>query len=357
MSPDILQLQTCVRWRKRLLKSSDDHLWAEYITVFQPTRDDLLMLLKSEVRTGFKARALLLCLVPDTSWCPVLAAHTLPKTSFLKRELEGFALLRRDLQMFCAELIFELLDLIERTANGISEWCKLRDRYQPYLRELLAIFPPSSPIAVEAFRRYELNDIILMNDVDFSSGYYPFQSLMYDPRIPMDWKRLADGAIREIIRAEEAGTSEPRAIWERALDCYVRSFTYIVYHLVCPYDEAFLAEQFLFITSLERGAAHICDDLKQSPCRTKLAAIQHGEPLRSFVRSIMLNVDPPFAITSSETLDLTRWLLQRYGDDAELAFILREAIRIGAPIVEQQRQGSSESPTAKLKRELLIRMQ
>jgi hypothetical protein len=167
--------------------------------------------------------------------------------------------------------------------------------------------------------------------------------------------------MKVFIDAEENEGQAPRAAWEGALDCYLRSILYGVYHMVHPYDETLIAEQLKHIASLPRGKKLLMKEIKRPGCRDKLAAIDDGNAIYALTYEFVLCGDRPFLVSTPQTLDMARWLLERFKTrDTRLATALREAIMAGIPVIARHgsRSTSQNEPQQDRQlRELLIRMQ
>lgn len=230
--------------------SEEDRLWNAWLDLKKKREPrDLQLLLTSDVRKEFKARALIVLLAPDLQVLPFRwddKDHSLRNYLFLGcLEIKTFP---QDLVVFAGELVCQNIDYTleqknERARESLFEYNKL-------ILQFLAVLPEDNDLAQRLFSRYQINDPIAYMNMDDASGYNPLRNIFCAEGVPTKWKVLADKQMRDCIVAEVKGRAQPRKDWEVALRCYAEHIQMSNYDGCEGYSRKLLASQIRFITEL-----------------------------------------------------------------------------------------------------------
>ena len=230
--------------------AKQDNVWDEWLALEKQECGDLAELLKSKVADAFKARALTILLAPEIRFVPF---KWIGRGDSKDYDYLFFSdrIVLADLSPQLQEFVFRLLELNIDTVYGSDdeELLKSAVYYNRFIIAGLEILDENDPRADRLFSRYCINDPVSFWNMDYASGYNPFYAILC-AKVPEKWKKIADDKMREIIRAEKAGTAKPRREWEDALSNYAGHIQLGLYSEQFPYGTELLASQMDFIISL-----------------------------------------------------------------------------------------------------------
>jgi hypothetical protein len=216
----IAHIQRLLRLAGIIKPSKEDRLWKQWLELKQREGKDLNEILLSQVAKPYKLRALAVLLAAKREDIP---SHWWYDPADHRGNWHG----RRGVE-------FEKLPL-KLVRAGANLVCKMRDEhpdedYEKEILQLLSILPEDDPLAEELFERFSLKDLETGNGPGYTSGFNPFQWLMLDwcdgakiGPVRNKWKYLADQRMRHIVELEASGQSQPREIWEDALEWYAET--------------------------------------------------------------------------------------------------------------------------------------
>jgi hypothetical protein len=329
--------------RSKWFPTEDDKTWEQWVNYKHRETRDLIDLLSSDVRDGFKRRALFLLLVPSSDFSPIFWKGDVGKfysgTDFLKAltpELLGYA----------ADLIAEFSvilkpDHCEKPKNvvegggAITVYMQVPDKYHYALHfynecilSLLMLLPAEQ--GEKLFPLFSLNDISTFWNMDDASGYNPFKRLMSMKGMDEKWKQAADEAMRQTIRNELSGKTAPREKWENAFNCYSDLVQMQCYGLQYPLE--LFAGQMQFLTD-NRASGLTINSWNVISIFTLLSDDRYRDLRRQIARFVVLEDKgefSKFSVYNEETYIAADWMLNEFGDtDPELASKVRELIKEG----------------------------
>jgi hypothetical protein len=330
--------------RSKWFPTSDDKAWEQWVNYKRRETRDLIDLLSSDVRDGFKRRAMFLLLVPSSDFNPIFWKEDIGKfyggVDFLQKltpELLGYA----------ADLIAEFSAVLkpihrEKPKNvvegggGITVYMQVPDRYHDALHfynncilSLLVLLP--SEQGEKLFPLFSLNDISTFYNMDDTSGYNPFRGLMSMKGVDEKWKWAADEAMRQIIRDELSGKTVPREEWENAFRCYSELVQMQCYGLEYPIE--LFAGQVQFLMDNRASAALTINSWNVITIFNLLSSDRY-QSLRHQIARFVVAEDKgessKFSVYNDQTRQAADWMLEEFGDiDQELAGKLQELIKEG----------------------------
>lgn len=329
--------------RSKWFPTSDDKTWEQWVNYKRRETNDLIGLLSSDVRDGFKRRALFLLLVPSSDFSPIFWKEDLGKfyggTDFLKAltpELLGYA----------ADLIAEFSTVLkpahcEKPKNvvegggAITVYMQVPDKYHYALHfynecilVLLTLLPAEQ--GERLFPLFSLNDISTFWNMDDASGYNPFKRLMSMKGMEEKWKQAADKAMQQIIRDELSGKTAPREKWENALSCYSDLVQTQCFGLQYPLE--LFAGQMRFLMD-NRMSGPTISPWSVISIFTLLVDDRYRELRHQIARFVVLEDRgefSKFSVYNEKTSLAADWMLSEFGDtDPELVSKVRELIKEG----------------------------
>ncbi|TSD02119.1 MAG: Uncharacterized protein Athens071425_138 [Parcubacteria group bacterium Athens0714_25] len=328
------------RLRSKWFPTEEDMKWKKWVDFKSREVRDLLDLLSQQVNDSFKKRALFLLMVPSAAVNPLYWKGDIGKFYHRSDILDK---LTPDLLSYVSELITQFVTALspmhcDRPRNvaegggGIMVYMSIPDKYHDALHfynhcilKLLAKLPAEQ--AEKIFPLYSLNDISTFWNMDFASGYNPFRNLMYSDDINEKWKRLADGKMRDIVRAEIEGKAKPREEHEDALRCYSSFIQMQFYGL--HYSKKFFIEQVQFLVDNLQSNKHLIDAFNVINFFELLSADSFKELRHKIARyAVIKNVEEygRFHVYDAETRRAAGQMLEEFADDQELVEKVRELI-------------------------------
>jgi len=322
----------------------EDKVWKKWVDYKRREKRDLVDLLSTEVKDGFKKRALFLLIVPSADFNPVYWKEEVGmfnRSDFLKN-------LSPELLNCAVELVIEFCKALsplhdDRTkyitegGPGITITVPVPDKYHDalyfyndcILTLLSLVFLPEQ--AEKIFPLFSLRDISTYEGMEEVSGYHPFQKLLYSKEISESWKKAADDAMREVVLNELNGKTKPREKWEEAWEWYANIINSQLYGGKPTYSLKLLADQINFLLCHRRSNKKLVNAhnvLKMF----KLFSNERCKYLRHQVsRFVVLESKDRFEsffVYDEETLQAANQMLEEFGDsDPELAKKVRSLIK------------------------------
>jgi hypothetical protein len=318
-----------------LIRSDDDVTWAQWLGCHTVDVHSLAGIVKHDrMKDCFKARALALLLAPRARWTPVAIPKTERDDASYFNPIDLPVALSIDLIRFVADMLCEVIDLVNAGTTDVH-WTKgLRYACQTGIPILLSRLPYEEGEAL--FTRYEwLDPVPHMSDE--VSGYNPyifFMTCFHD--LDERWKRRADAIMRTNVLAEVRGERKPRRDWEEALWWYMDLLSNQAANTL-RYSSALLMDQLEFLLLLPE------DSSQDMFGRTRLAWALSQIPEEAFedlgyrlARRVILLEKGPFRIFDVDGLRMAERLRAAFGEkDAQLASVLETAIHLAEPDIEQ----------------------
>jgi len=313
-------------------------------------------LIKSDVKDAFKARAITILLAPDIKLVPFVWREKDVK-NYLFIESIKLADLSPKLQDFTVKLLELGIDSIspedahEDARNALFFYGKL-------ILQALVVLKEDDPRAAWLADRYEINDPIPYENIDSSSGYEPFRSIL-SADVPEKWKRLADKKIRNIICAEQEDRIQPRGDWEEALGRYASHIQIGFYGEKFPYSAELFASQVSFILHLPRITGRALFPMYHAGKILKMLAGDAYKYIRHRFARYMILADHgnhgAYRVYDEETMTGALMMFDEFGGgDSELCSRLKPIITEGQREI-QERQTSARATNARVN-EVLSRM-
>lgn len=224
------------------------------------------------------------------------------------------------LQLFAMQLIIRACRQVDRWSNG-----KDRDEARESLiNTMVSLFCLGryGDEWDELWQSFSINDGLCGYDMEDSSGYNPWDRIMRDEAVLPRFKRDAERQIREVIVTEERGQRHPRQPHERAIECYAKHLSMIVFSAgrwhPLPYSLDLLADQMLFLAEyLPPESSHYFSNWQMPALFQVLAEPEYSQVLLAMTR--MKLKDPDFVRDGQdpETTEKMRALLQAAGDSLD----------------------------------------
>lgn len=331
------------------LSSEDDTIWEEWVDKQNRERWDLIKLLSTDAQEGMKRRALFLLMVPSDELNTIYWKENDCRFYY---EQDFFKKLPDSLLKFAVEMLTEFISAVRPLhcdqpenlvleGQGITMFMPIPDKYHNalyfYNNCILALLPL---IPEEQGERliplFSLNDISTYWDMNGSSGYNPFQSLLlYTDNMDEKWKWKADARMRTIILDELAGRTKPRKDYERAIGCYAHIIQLQLYSRSnkLSYSVELFASQLEFIADHHQKGQNLINVWKVSMIFGLLVGDKYKELRYKLARMIVFEDDGDFS--KSYLYDEIRALgaemiLAEFGKtDLELGNILQRFIQEG----------------------------
>lgn len=332
-----------------VIPSEENRLWNAWLDLQKREPRDLRQLLTSDVRTEFKARALIVLLAPDL--------HVLPfRWDDTDRSSRNYLFLRGlevktfppELLSFAGELLVQNIDHARASEEDGVRHALVE--YNDLILQFLAVLPEDDDLANRLFSRFQINDPFSYWNMDDASGYNPVRSILCAESIPNKWKVLADQQMRERIVAELEGRQHPREKWEGALRCYTDHIQMSNYDGREGYSRELLASQIRFITELQ-GIENYDGELFSSWQVAHILGAIPGEGLRKtrhkLSRLVVLREvegRSEFSVCNPESRRAAEMILHEFGaEDQELSTAL------GSMIAEADRREAEAAETRREK--------
>lgn len=330
--------------RNKWFPTGEDKVWKQWVDYMNRDTRSLVNLLFSDVRDGFKRRALFLLLVPSADFNPIYWKKEVGKfyhgSDFLKGLSSDFLSYATDLVVeFCTILKPQHCDRPKNIAEGgggITVFMQIPDKYHDALDfynrcilRLLALLPLEQGERI--FPLFSLRDISTFRNLENVSGYKPFEQILYVD-IDEKWKRAADAEMRRIIQNELAGRAQPREKWEDALHCYANIIQTQLYGKV-NYSRELFADQIQFLVDDRHSGNHLIEYWNVFRIFDILSDGEYRELRHRIARFVVLNYSDQhscFRIYDSETALVADQMMEEFGEsDPELANRLKVLIKEG----------------------------
>jgi hypothetical protein len=300
-----------------------DMIWNEWLES-DKSAPSLYRLLTAKISDTYKARALAILLAPKQTFVPFaqgdyLAFHSDENYLPYNDSIE-FGAFSEKFRTFFVELLFLSMD----TAMTLSLPYAL-ESYNKTIIEALKVFDKNSALAERLFERFEINDIIPRSCLEGTSGYNPFQTLLYRPEIPEKWKWLATGKMEAVIRLEQSGFQRPRAPWENARGCYAH-IVMLSNHL--SYSDELFAEQIsYFLSFVENGISSLNRYHPSFSVFTRLSGKEHEDLRYRLLKKLINEKVGSLTVNDPATAMIADGLRKEFGKDPEILEFLATALR------------------------------
>ncbi|MDB4983836.1 MAG: hypothetical protein JWM20_15 [Patescibacteria group bacterium] len=239
-----------------------EEVWKEWVRVNGMEVQSLRELLKSDVHDRFKARALMILLIPDFSLLPFHWKDSGGRYIYIDWFDAGT--FSENLQNFLAEFACLTIDCDPKQGDDAF-------KYNDLIIRILEGLEETSEWAAKLFERFLLNDPEIFWNMETASGYNPFRDLLSNEKVSLKWKRLADQQMHSIIIGELDGILVPRKDFEFALRCYTDHIQMMNYDGKVGYPRELFVEQISFLMST--------DKISKYPDRTLFSSWQLGSIL------------------------------------------------------------------------------
>jgi hypothetical protein len=338
--------------RGKWFPTDDDKVWKQWVDYKRRETRDLAGLLTSDVRDSFKRRAIFLLLVPSAELNSIYWTEGVGK---FYQGLDFLKTLTPDLLGYATDLIIEFYTMLKpmhcerpkqfaQGGRGITIFMSVPDKYHDALLFynnsvllLLTLLPEKR--CEQVFILFSLRDISTYANMDDSSGYNPFQNLLYS-KVEERWKRQADATMRQIIRDELEGKTNPREEWEGALQFYASTIELQLYGEKMSYGIDLFADQIQFLVSKEHYGHGLINPWKIPRIYQILSADIYKEIRYRVASFVIFGNKNEFTVWSEDTLQIAGMMLNEFGqDDQELAQRIQLAIDEGKKrLVERQNE-------------------
>lgn len=328
------------RLKNKWFPTAEDNAWKEWVDFKQREEKDLIELLSSPVKEGFKKRALFLLLVPSDDFNPI---YWTKKVGNFHHDSNFLNTLEPDLLRYATSLIINFYTTLKpmhsdnpknysQGGGGITILYYVTDKYHDALSFynscillLLTLLPEEK--CERIFTLFSLLDISTYWNIDFCSGYNPFQNLL-NSNVDEKWKIRADTKMRQIIEDELAGNKKPREKWEDALDCYASIIQINIYGKELPYSVDLFASQMEFLVSEKHYNKEIINNWHVDKIMTILSADKYEAIRYQFAKFVVFGNKEKFSVWNEETFQGAKIMLNEFSQkDKELASKIQLAIK------------------------------
>lgn len=325
--------------------ADQDLIWGKWLRISQREGRDLYGLLKTDVKDVFHARALAILLMPRKTFAPFEWRNDKSFSSSSVFE-EGVTPFKREspLQNFALAILEMNID-VALASNDHEDVCETLSCYNKCILQALVMLEENDLRAARLFERYQMNDPVAFWNMDDASGYNPFYAIL-NADVPERWKKLADDKMREVIRAEKAGRSQPRNDWEKAFQNYRHHIQFSLYKDPFPYSVDLFASQVDFVLGFSLSHVHTDEGriLFHSYHAYEILAMLQGDRYKEirhrFVRHMLLGGPGEcgaFKVYNEKTYAAVMMMLEEFKDtDPDL----RD--RLGKVIAEAKMRISAE---------------
>lgn len=340
--------------RSKWFPTEEDKIWGQWVDYAHRGTEDLVKLLSSNVRDSFKRRAIFLLLVPSADLNPVYWKDEVGK---FYQNLDFLKTLTPNLLDYATELIVEFYELLRPShrdkpkniaggGGGIVVFMQIPDKYHTALcfynnciLRLLALLPMER--GEKIFSLFSLRDISTFSDMEDSSGYNPFQNLLYS-EVDETWKRRSDATMRQIIQNELTGKTQPREKWENALICYAEVIKLQTCGDGLDYSVGLFADQIQFLVSEEHFGSELLSSWEVPRIYKILSADIYKEIRYRVVKFLIFGNNREFSVLSDDTLIFAERILEEFGeDDQNLALKIQTSIDAGKEILAERQKEQS----------------
>jgi len=329
-------------FRTKWFPTDDDKTWKEWVDYKERETRDLIGLFGSNVRDGFKRRAIFLLLVPEKELNPIYWTEEVGK--FYSKP-EFLKVLNPDLLGYATELIVEFCTMLKpahcdkskyyrSVGDGFNIYMTVPDKYHDALcfyndciLLLLTILPEEQ--CERIFPLFSLRDISAYSDLESSSGYEPFRHLLYS-KADEKWKKRADNVMRQVIENELAGRAKPRESWENALCRYADIIDSQSYGGSTNYSIDLYADQINFLVSNNHYGHKLISSWIIVRIFKILSADTYKQIRYRVARFMVFGNKEEFRVWNDEILQCAETILSEFGqDDKGLAQRIQSAIEEG----------------------------
>lgn len=341
--------QALTKWAATLKRISgqffptkEDKVWKQWVDFKDREEKDLVELLSSDIKDNFKRRALFLLLVPSADFnmlywkkdigrfyhgADFVEKLTVDQLDYVTDLITGFCSVLKPMHCDRPKNVVE-------GGGGVTIFMSIPDKYHNALYfynncilHLLALLPEEKAAVVFPF--FSLIDISTYSNMEDSSGYNPFQSLLYSEKIDEKWKVKADARMREIISNEITGKAKPREDWEEAMRQYADIIQMMLYGNI-NYSRELYASQAQFIMDNRQDRNNLINSWHVIRFLGFLSGDEYKK-LRHIIARYVLLEDvgqfSKFSIYDKATQEAVDCILEEFPDDLELIDRIRELER------------------------------
>ena len=238
------------RWQELVLAgpNGQDGLWRKWAEGKPDEPRLLLDLLKADVDDGFKARALLVLLVPDLHLvAPFAYWGTVNPTyrNYVSLTRVELGELSPTLTRFVGELVRMFVSWLT-VEDADRLWDRNASIYDHYERAIQALLP-----VVGEELGMDLLAWLRIDQLMSGGTYWPFSRLLLDPAVPQPYKVAAETEVRKHLLAEAQGTDNFYQEVGGLLMWYVAQLAIATSMSPLPYSVDLLADQVAFVTSFQ----------------------------------------------------------------------------------------------------------
>ncbi len=324
--------------RKKFFPSEEDKAWKQWVDFKDRETQELIELLSSDVRDGFKKRGLFLLIVPSSDFNMLYWKQDIGKFSNSTDFLE---VLTTDQLDYVVDLIVEFCSVL-RPAHigktkysvtggcGMTVYTPVTEKYHGALYfynscilRFLTILPEKK--ARKVFSLLSLTDISTYWNMDEASGYNPFSNLLH-MEIDEKWKKNADARMRAIITNEVTGKTTPREEWEDALAQYADIIQRQLYGEI-KYSLELFASQIQFIMDNRQHKTNLISNWHVIKLFNLFSGDEYKKFRHAIARYALLEDTGEFSrftIYNGKTKQATDHILKEFGDDHELVDKIKE---------------------------------
>ena len=323
--------------RKKFFPLEEDKAWKQWVDFKDRKARDLIEILSSDVKDGFKKRALFLLIVPSADFNTLYWKQYIGKFSNGTDFLEA---LTTDQLDYVVDLIVEFCSVLRPGHTGKTKYSvtggggmtvytpvteKYHDALYFYNRCIYYLLTVPEKDAEKVFPLFSLIDISTYSNMEDASGYNPFRNLL---RMEIDekWKKMADDRMRCIITDEVTGKTAPRKEWEEALVQYANIIQLQLFSEI-KYSLELFASQIQFIMDNRQHKTNLISSYQVIRLFNLLSGDEYKELRHTIARYSLLEDTggySRFTIYDGETRQAADYILKEFGDDHELVDKIRE---------------------------------
>jgi hypothetical protein len=339
--------------------SSDDEAWKNWVDFKKPEWRDLYALIAGDARPSIKKRAILILLVPVYNWVPFYWNRSGDNYKYDWCDRKFIETLTPELAEYAADLVKSYYKILINL-NQPLDYAHEIIFYNECIIDLLPLL--SEEKATELFSHYKIN----ISAFNASTVHRFFGFAMFSD-VNIEWKKMADAQLRQMITNKEAinnpehANNRGRAICGLAdtLGAYVE----------CkkpPYDLDLFASQIDFLIDHTKNekihylrtnekicflrADHLANYLKIFRSE-KYQKLRH-----KITRYIILHKKDHFRIYSEEMMEAAKMAMEEFEKtDPKLSLKLKAIIKKGeALLAKKKKEAEQKAEAERIKREDIL---
>lgn len=338
--------------KEKWFPMNDDIAWQQWVDYKERNSNDLTELLKLDVKTEFKKRAIFLLLVPLFEINPIYWTNN-PCVGKFYHSSDFLQDLSEDLLSFAAELITNFYLSLKQVhkdqpncyAEGgksitifvivPSEYHDALYFYNDCLLILMSRLPAEK--AEEILNIYSFNDITTYSGMEEASGYNPFRKLIHSEKIDENLKEKVDKIMRRIIEDELAGKTFPREDWENALSCYANIVSLPLYSEKPYYGLDLWASQYEFLIQEDFYRYRLIDYWMLWRICKIFSGEKFAELRFNLIRFLVFGNEKEFSLYETKNVEAAKMLIAEIGQrEQKLTDELKAAIESGEKRIAEE---------------------